>query len=136
MIQSGDEVLEVFLEETAERLNSIETGLLKLEICNVRDRCDSEIINSIFRDAHSVKAGSNLLELKQIEELSHKLENVLEMIRKDKLEPSEMIITASLESVDKLRELVEKIEANDTICSRLHTSMLELADTKTLEKTK
>ncbi len=136
MIQYGDEVLEVFLEETTERLDSIETGLLKLESCSKDNVCDEEIINSIFRDAHSVKAGSNLLELKQIEKLSNKLENVLEMIRKDKLEPSEMIITASLESVDKLRELVENIEASETISIQMHTSMLEIAVKKTLEKTK
>lgn len=130
MIQRGDEVLEVFLEETAERLDSIETGLLKLEAC---DDCDPGVINSIFRDAHSVKAGANLLELKRLEELSHKLENVLEMIRKHQLDPSEMIITASLESVDKLRELADNVEASESISIRLHTTMLEMAVKKTLE---
>lgn len=130
MIKQGDEILEVFLEETTERLDSIESGLLKLENC---DNCDPGLINSIFRDAHSVKAGSNLLKLKNVEELSHKLENVLEMIRKDQLKPSEMIITASLESVDKLRELIENIEASESISIRLHTSMLELAVRKALE---
>jgi len=132
VIKQGDEILEVFLEETTERLDSIESGLLKLENC---ENCDPETINSIFRDAHSVKAGSNLLELKHVEELSHKLENVLEMIRKNQLKPSEMIITASLESVDKLRELIENIEASESISIRLHTSMLELAVRKTLEDT-
>lgn len=129
MIKRGDEVLEVFLEETTERLDSLENGLLKLEGC---EDCDPNVINSIFRDAHSVKAGSNLLELRNIEELSHKLENILEMIRKDQLEPSEMIITASLESVDKLRELIENIEASETISIRMHTSMLEIAVQKTM----
>lgn len=133
MIQRGDEVLEVFLEESTERLDSIETGLLKLEDCT--DDCDPGLINSIFRDAHSVKAGANLLELKQLEGLSHKLENVLEMIRKDQLIPSEVIITASLESVDKLRELLENVEHSESISIRLHTAMLEMAVKKTLEAT-
>ena len=132
MIQLGDEVLEVFLEETADRLDSIETGLLKLESCG--SDCDPAIINSVFRDAHSVKAGSNLLKLSRVEDLSHKLENVLEMIRKEQLNPSEMIITASLESVDKLRELIENIEASESISIRLQTSMLEIAVQKALEK--
>jgi two-component system chemotaxis sensor kinase CheA len=129
-----NDVLEVFLEETSERLNSIETGLLKLEDNNDKNS-QTDVINSIFRDAHSVKAGSNLLELKQIEKLSHKLENVLEMIRKNELKPNEMIITASLESIDKLRELIENIENSETISIRLHTSMLDIAVKKTLEKT-
>ena len=132
MIKRGDEVLEIFLEETADRLDSIESGLLNLEACGLD--CGEEAINSIFRDAHSVKAGSNLLKLKNIEDLSHKLENVLEMIRRDKILPSEIIITACLESVDKLRELIENIENSETISIRLHTHMLEMAVQKTLEK--
>lgn len=130
MIQRSDLVVEVFMEETAERLDSIESGLLKLEQCG--NTCDDDTVNSIFRDAHSVKAGSNLLKLKNIEELSHKLENVLEMIRKKRLQPTELVITASLEAVDKLRELLANIENSDTVSIRLHTHMLKMAVDKTL----
>lgn len=134
MIKRGDEVLEIFLEETTDRLNSIESGLLSLEACGLD--CDEEAINAIFRDAHSVKAGSNLLKLKNIEALSHKLENILEMIRREQVYPSELIITACLESVDKLRELIENVERSESISIRLHTHMMEMAVQKTLEKTK
>jgi len=131
LIEPGDKVLEVYLEETTERLDSIESGLLKLE--DSKD-CDPELVNSIFRDAHSVKAGANLLKLLTIEELSHKLENVLEMIRKCDLEASEIIITASLESVDKLRELVSNIDYAEDISIRLQTTMLEMAVKQTQDK--
>ena len=131
MIQRNDEVVEVFLEETIDRLDSIESGLLHLETCGLD--CGPETINSIFRDAHSVKAGSNLLKLTNIEDLSHKLENVFEMIRREQIQPSELIITACLESVDKLRELIENIERSETISTRLHTHMLEVAVQKTLQ---
>jgi len=131
LIYRGDEVLEVYLEETTDRLDSIESGLLKLEN---QAECDPSLVNSIFRDAHSVKAGANLLELKNIEALSHKLENVLEMIRRCELDATEMIITASLESVDKLRELVDNIEHSEGISIRLHTAMLEMSVKKTLEQ--
>nr|WP_229596912.1 Hpt domain-containing protein [Pseudodesulfovibrio sediminis] len=128
-MQRGDEVLEIFIEETADRLDSIESGLLTLE---KRTADGTETINSIFRDAHSVKAGSNLLKLTHIEELSHKLENVLEMIRRDKLPASELVITACLESIDKLRELIENIENSESISIRLHKYMLQIAVDKTL----
>jgi two-component system chemotaxis sensor kinase CheA len=132
LIQRGDQVLEIFLEETAERLDSIESGLLHLENCG--EECGEEDINSIFRDAHSVKAGSNLLKLTTVEDLAHKLENVLEMIRKKQIPPSELIVTACLESVDKLRELIENVERSETISTRLHKHMLEVAVQKTLEE--
>lgn len=130
MIQRGDEMLEVFIEETLERLDSIESGLLTLEKLK---ECNPSLVNSIFRDAHSVKAGANLLKLKVIEELAHKLENVLEMIRKCELEASEMVTTACLESLDKLRELIDNIEHSENISILLHTAMLEMAVKKTQE---
>ena len=125
-----DEVLEIFLEETLERLDSIESGLLKLESLKT---CEPNLVNSIFRDAHSVKAGANLLKLLTIEELAHKLENVLEMIRRCELKASEMVVTASLEAVDKLRELVDNIDQSENISIRLHTAMLEMSVKRTLE---
>lgn len=130
MTQRGDEVLEVFLEETYERLDSIESGLIKLE--NLKE-CAPSVVNSIFRDAHSVKAGANLLKLVNIEELAHKLENVLEMIRRCELEATEMVVTASLESVDKLRELIDNVEESEDISIRLHTAMLEMAVKRAIE---
>lgn len=125
-----DPVLEVFQEETVERLDSMETGLLRLE---TMDEIPTNLINSIFRDAHSVKAGANLLKLSTIETLAHKLENVLEMIRRNELPVSEPVITASLEALDKLRELMDNVEQSDNISIRLHTAMLEMAVKKTLE---
>ncbi|WP_320170836.1 Hpt domain-containing protein [Maridesulfovibrio sp.] len=124
-MSTGDRLLDIFQEETLERLDNIESGLLELE--NYSDGCPPELINSIFRDAHSVKAGSNLLKLYRIEELSHKLENVLEMIRSEGLIPTELIITASLESVDKLRSLTEDVLNSNEKSIRLQKTMLEVS---------
>ena len=130
-MNQNDDVLEVYLEETVERLDSIESGLLAVE----KDKsCQPRLVNQIFRDAHSVKAGANLLELRTIEELAHVLENVLEQIRQRKLTASEIVITACLEAVDKLRELVDNVEESDTISILLHKAMLERSAQKTLEE--
>ncbi|WP_187170348.1 Hpt domain-containing protein [Salidesulfovibrio onnuriiensis] len=127
----NDPVLNVFVEETSERLGSIEAGLLRLEACG--EDCDDALIHGIFRDAHSVKAGANLLKLKNIESLSHKLENILEMIRKGKMAPNDQAITVMLETVDKLRELVENITQSDSISIRLHEAMLNMVIQKAAE---
>ena len=130
MTGNDNAVLDCFIEETTERLDSVEAALLELEDAK---ECDPDMVNSIFRDAHSIKAGANLLKLTVIEELSHKLENVLEMIRRCELEASEMVVTACLEAVDKLRDLVESIERNESMSIRLHCAMLEMSVKKTLE---
>lgn len=119
-----DHVLQVFTEETAERLASIEAGLLKLEADG--NQVEDSVVHGIFRDAHSVKAGANLLKLENVENLAHKLENILEMVRKGQLVPDDQTITILLETVDKLRELMDRIEESDTISIRLHEAMLNM----------
>ncbi len=128
---TNDPVLAVFVEETVERLASLESGLLKLEEC---DDCDDTLVHGIFRDAHSVKAGANLLKLKNIESLSHKLENIFEMIRKGRMKPNDQAITVMLETVDKLRELVDHIDESESFSIRLYEAMLNMVIQKAEEK--
>ncbi|HMM37248.1 MAG TPA: Hpt domain-containing protein [Desulfovibrio sp.] len=111
MTTYGDDVLTVFVEESRERLASIERGLLVLEK-NCRD-ADEAMIHGIFREAHSIKAGANLLHLRNIEELAHKLENILERMRRRELTPTGRIISILLEGLDAMREMVEDVEAGE-----------------------
>ncbi|WP_027177479.1 Hpt domain-containing protein [Maridesulfovibrio bastinii] len=133
-MSTGDRMLDIFQEETGDRLDSLESGLISLE--NSDDEYDSGIINSIFRDAHSIKAGSNLLKLSKIEELAHQLENVLEMVRTNEIEPIEVVITACLEAVDKLRDLNDDLLESNEKGIRLHVMMLKVAAKKALEAAK
>ncbi len=111
MTTYGDDVLTVFVEESRERLASIERGLLVLEK-NCRD-ADEAMIHGIFREAHSIKAGANLLHLRNIEDLAHKLENILERMRRRELTPTGRIISILLEGLDAMREMVEDVEAGE-----------------------
>jgi len=131
-MNTTDHVLEVFTEETAERLSSIENGLLKLE--SAGSQVEDSVVHGIFRDAHSVKAGANLLKLSNVETLAHKLENILEMVRKGQLTPNDQTITILLETVDKLRELMDNIDKSDSISIRLHEAMLNMVVQKATDK--
>ncbi|MES9995322.1 Hpt domain-containing protein [Desulfovibrio aminophilus] len=111
MTTYGDDVLTVFVEESRERLASIERGLLVLEK-NDHD-ADVAMIHGIFREAHSIKAGANLLHLRNIEGLAHKLENILERMRKRELTPTGRIISILLEGLDAMREMVEDVEVGE-----------------------
>lgn len=129
-MSTGDRMLDIFQDETGERLDSLEAGLISLE--GSSDGDDHTLINSIFRDAHSIKAGSNLLKLEKIEELAHNLENLLEMVRTEQIDPVEVVITACLEAVDKLRELNDDILESNEKAIRLHVMMLKVASQKAL----
>jgi len=105
MLDHDPEVLAAFAEESAVRIGSLERGLLALE----RDpaRASADLLNSVFRDAHSVKAGANLLGLRQVEIAAHRLENVLDMLRSDRLAAGPEVCQTLLDGVDLLREILE-----------------------------
>jgi two-component system chemotaxis sensor kinase CheA len=121
------EVLSTYLSESEDRLMDIESGVLALE--SYGEEIDEELIHSVFRDAHSIKAGANLLGLENIERLAHGMENVLDLIRDGRLVPDKIVASLLLETVDTINELFEDILASDERdISDLHEQLCYLAE--------
>lgn len=76
-----NELINTFLDESGEHLETIETGLLELE----RDNSNKSIINDIFRAIHSIKGGAGMFGLNKLTELSHAMEELLSKARNDEL---------------------------------------------------
>ncbi|GFM32167.1 Hpt domain-containing protein [Desulfovibrio subterraneus] len=110
MQDRDDEVFEVFVEETYERLAEIEAGLLDLE--RKHGQVDDEKVHAIFRAAHSIKAGAGLLKLGEIAEVAHRAENILQKVRTGGLEPDSECITALLEAFDSVLLLLNAYRAD------------------------
>ena len=107
-----DESLQMYVEESREHLEDIENDLLAIE--EAGENIDEELVNKVFRAAHSIKGGAGFLGLTQIKELAHKIENVLDMIRNRQLLPTPDIVSVLLSSFDRLSELIENIsESNE-----------------------
>lgn len=107
------EIVSIFIEETKEHLVEIELGILKLESSD--KNINEELIHSLFRAAHSIKAGANLLELRNIENLSHGFESALQMLRQKKLILNDSNIDIFLEGIDKLNEMINDCQHSDNI---------------------
>ncbi|MBU2643268.1 chemotaxis protein CheW [bacterium] len=99
-----DETLQIFLEEAKEHLETIESDLLTIE--EQGDHFDEDVVNKVFRAAHSLKGGAGFLGLVTIKELAHKLENVLQKVRSYELSPSSAVIGCILTGFDRLSELL------------------------------
>ncbi|ATD67650.1 chemotaxis protein CheA [Luteimonas chenhongjianii] len=95
-----------FFEESREGLEAMEAGLLQLE---QGDR-DAELINSIFRAAHSIKGGAATFGFEAVAALTHVLETLLDELRAGKRAVSGAGIDAMLASVDVLRALLGEAE--------------------------
>ena len=97
-----------FIMECKEHLESVEGNLITLE----NNPGDLEILNAIFRAVHSVKGGASFLGLKKLTHLTHRMENVLDDLRKEKIPVSSEIIDAVLEGLDVLIQLIDEMSSN------------------------
>ncbi len=109
--KDDDEIKKTFIEETRDHLAEIEYGILKLE--NNGGSMDLELIDGLFRAAHSIKAGANLLDLQNIEKLSHLLESILQQLRFREQQIDSELVTTFLQGVDKIGELVDNLQFSD-----------------------
>ena len=80
--------MDMFLDESHEHLQSLNDGLLSLE----DNMQDTSVVNEIFRNAHTLKGMSATMGYNKIAELTHEMEDVLDLIRKDQLDLNEDII--------------------------------------------
>lgn len=101
-----DELLAEFVNEAREHLTTIETDLLAIEEGGAE--IDSELVNKVFRAAHSIKGASGYFGLTKVKELAHRAETVLDMIRSKKMPPNAEITNLLLAAFDRLREMINR----------------------------
>ena len=122
MNTEDNETLRMYVEESQEHLAGIENDLLAIEEA-VTD-IDEDLVNKVFRAAHSIKGGAGFMGLDNIKDLSHKMENVLGMIRNREMIPNPEIINVLLLAFDKLRELINNVDQSNEIDISEHTTAL------------
>ena len=108
-----DETLQEYISESLEHLADIEQDLLTIEEGGAD--IDEEVVNRVFRAAHSLKGGAGFLALDTIKELAHKIENVLDMMRNREITPNPEIINILLNSFDKLRDLINNSATSNEV---------------------
>lgn len=114
---------QVFFEETAEHLASMESLLLGLNI----DSPNLDDLNAIFRAAHSIKGGSGTFGFSDMIESTHILETLLDRLRKEELKPTAEMIDVFLQAGDALKSQLDghqngtavDHEKVTTICEKL-----------------
>lgn len=108
---NNQELIPEFVIEGKAHVEKIEAGLLEVE----RGHEDPQLINSIFRSAHSIKGTAGFFGLNKIVELAHAMENLLEKIRHNEVKIDLEMIDNLLEANDKLREILENWSNSDNV---------------------
>jgi two-component system chemotaxis sensor kinase CheA len=101
---------QIFFEEAGENLDLMEQMLLNLNL----ETADDEVLNGIFRCAHSVKGGAATFGFADVAELTHKMESLLDRLRRHELQPNALMVDVLLESADASRNLLARHQTGDT----------------------
>lgn len=99
--------LEIFLDETKEHLQSLNTQILELE----QEPENMDTINEIFRAAHSLKGMAGTMGYKRMQNLTHDMENVFSEVRNGTIKVNANMIDILFQCLDALEEYLEAIQS-------------------------
>jgi two-component system chemotaxis sensor kinase CheA len=97
--------LNIFLDETEEQLQILDEALILLE----QERENEELLNKIFRAAHTLKGSSASMGFEKMAQLTHVMESVLDKLRQGELSVTKEVIDHLLAGLDALKELKTEI---------------------------
>jgi len=103
-------LLEDFIVGAGESLEEMETALLSLEV----EPDSKELLDTIFRDIHTIKGAAQFVGLEKVSALSHIAEDLLDSLRQGKSSASLEIITVFIQTKDRIELLVTDLERNQT----------------------
>ena len=98
-------ILGYFIEEATDHLNTIEQGLLNLQ----STLNDPDLINEVFRAAHSIKGGAAMLGLSSIQRTSHRLEDCFKVLKDNPVKIDQKLESLFLGVSDTLKALLEHL---------------------------
>ena len=100
--------LEIFIDETKEHLQSLNTSILDLE----QDPSSMDTVNEIFRAAHSLKGMAGTMGFKRMQALTHDMENVFSEVRNGTFAVTASIIDVLFQCLDALDEYLNNIQSS------------------------
>lgn len=101
---------DAFYEEAQEYFDDIESNLLSIDL----DDPDNEVLNAIFRCAHSVKGGAGTFGFSVLQDSTHLFENALDDLRNGEITMTQELVDGFLEINDLLKDQLSSYQAGET----------------------
>ena len=99
--------LEIFIDESAEHLQTLSDCIMELE----KEPDNKDVINEIFRAAHSLKGMAGTMGFKRMQHLTHDMENVFQEVRSEKIQVDSQMIDLLFKCLDAIDGYLENIKA-------------------------
>ncbi len=116
----SEEALREFLIESYDNLEQVERDLLMLE----RDPKSEPVLNSVFRNIHTIKGSAGFLAYSTLERVAHATENVLGSVRSSQIPMDNDVSESMFKSVDAIRKILKSIETEGNDGSDPFTSLI------------
>ncbi|SLM32278.1 hypothetical protein MTBBW1_620021 [Desulfamplus magnetovallimortis] len=94
-----------FIEDAGDHLKQMEQGVLALE----KNPLDKELLNGVFRSAHSIKGASRMMKFIEISNFAHLLEDIFDALRKKDISWSDELVNLLYQSIDTLSDMLEQL---------------------------
>ena len=98
-----------FKIEADEHVQTISSGLLDLENTS-NPEGKNRILETIYREAHSLKGAARAVNLRDVEKICQAIETVLSLLKKEELQPSSQVLDTLLDSVEGAAKLISTDE--------------------------
>lgn len=125
---------DAFFDEVAEHLAVVEEGLLALE----QQPDDRDLLNKIFRSAHSIKGGAGMFGFTAVAQFTHKMETLLDLLRNGQKVVTPVVADLLLKSTDCLKTLIDATKSgasvDDEAVQRLTAELAAESDLKAQAK--
>ncbi len=120
----SEEELPIFLAEADEHLQVLDDTLIRLE----RESSNPDLVQTVFRSAHTIKGMSGMIGHQRMTNLTHALETVLDGVRKNSIQITKQLINICLDAVDHLRLLRDEVSTSQACDLNIDELVLALKD--------
>lgn len=120
----NEEELPIFLAEVDEHLQALDDSLIRLE----SGEADPELVQIVFRAAHTIKGMSGMIGHQRMTDLTHAMETVLDGVRKNTIQINSRLINVCLDAVDHLRMLRNEVSESQTCDVDMNDIVIALKD--------
>lgn len=103
--------LKRFVDEARDHIKNLNQGLISLE----KKPNDTDILNGIFRSAHTIKGSSRMMKLIAISDLAHKVEDTLDSLRQHRIEQSKVLFDLLFKAIEKIEAMLDVVEAGNEV---------------------
>ena len=114
--------LDIFIDETSGHIQSLSDNIMELE----KEPDNKDVVNEIFRAAHSLKGMAGTMGFKRMQHLTHDMENVFQEVRNDNVKVNSALIDILFKCLDAIEEYLDTVKATSNEGTEENEALIKL----------